>query len=90
MLYICHCIITIIVSLATWYNHAAPGWFLDIRIYQLVIQLFVFTVPTSSFKPTPEIPAFQFVGSIDRNGSADKASLKQGDFLIEVSYVSYH
>jgi len=42
-------------------------------------------VPTSTFKPTPEIPAFQFVGSIDPNGSADKASLKVGDYLIEVS-----
>ena len=52
-----------------------------------IYSLFVFNlVPTSTFKPTPEIPAFQFVGSIDRNGSAEKASLKEGDYLIEVSF----
>jgi len=44
-------------------------------------------VPSSTFKPTPEIPAFQFVGSVDRDGSADKASLKVGDYLIEVCLV---
>jgi len=53
----------------------------------LDVNVFVFDlVSTSTFKPTPEIPAFQFVGSIDRNGSAEKASLKEGDYLIEVSF----
>ena len=55
-------------------------------MYHLIHILIFNLVPTSKFKPTPEVPAFQFVGSIDRNGSAEKASLKEGDYLIEVSF----
>lgn len=55
-------------------------------LHRHVLFVFNFLVPSCKFKPTPEIPAFQFVGSIDRNGSAEKASLKEGDYLIEVSF----
>lgn len=60
---------------------------LILRYQTIAYNNYVFIlVPTSIFKPTPEVPAFQFVGSIDRNGSADKASLKEGDYLIEVCH----
>ena len=37
------------------------------------------------FNPTPEVPALQYVGSVEQGGAADEAGLKTGDFIVEVS-----
>ena len=36
------------------------------------------------FEPTPEIPALQFLESVDKESNADKAGLKPLDFVLEV------
>ena len=36
------------------------------------------------FHPTPEVPALQYVGSVEENGAASEAGLSAGDFIIEV------
>uniref|UniRef100_A0A1X7UNN6 SH3 and multiple ankyrin repeat domains protein 3 n=1 Tax=Amphimedon queenslandica TaxID=400682 RepID=A0A1X7UNN6_AMPQE len=39
-------------------------------------------------KLTPEIPALQYVGRIDKGSSADMSGLQKGDFIIEVNGVN--
>lgn len=39
---------------------------------------------TMQFQPSPEVPALQYIGSVEENGAAAEAGLKAGDFLIEV------
>ncbi len=36
------------------------------------------------FQPSPEVPALQYVGSVEEKGAAAEAGLKTGDFIIEV------
>ena len=36
------------------------------------------------FTPTPQVPALQYIGSVEKEGAADMAGLKSGDFLLEV------
>ena len=51
----------------------------------------VFLTPLNSatkamrFTPTPQVPALQYIGSVEKGGSADIAGLSTGDFLLEVS-----
>jgi SH3 and multiple ankyrin repeat domains protein len=37
------------------------------------------------FQPTPSFPALQFLDSIEKGSNADKAGLKQNDYVLEVS-----
>lgn len=37
------------------------------------------------FQPSPQVPALQYIGSVEPGGAADQAGLCTGDFLIEVS-----
>ncbi|XP_065054092.1 SH3 and multiple ankyrin repeat domains protein 2-like [Rhopilema esculentum] len=37
------------------------------------------------FTPTPEFPALQYIGEVDKGGTADKIGLKPGDFVLEVN-----
>ena len=37
------------------------------------------------FRPTAEFPALQYLDSIDPGSAADRAGLKAGDFILEVS-----
>ena len=37
-----------------------------------------------NFIPTPEFPALQYFDSVDKGGSAEKAGLRPGDFILEV------
>jgi len=39
------------------------------------------------FEPTPEVPALQFLESVDRDSNADKAGLKPLDFVLEINNV---
>ena len=39
----------------------------------------------ATFKPTADIPALQYIGSVDAGSVAEKAGLKKGDFLLSVS-----
>jgi hypothetical protein len=39
----------------------------------------------SKFEPSPEIPALQFLESVDKDSNADKAGLKPYDFILEVN-----
>jgi hypothetical protein len=38
------------------------------------------------FQPTPSFPALQFLDSIEKGSNADKAGLKQHDYVLEVSF----
>ena len=40
-----------------------------------------------TFRPTPQVPALQYIGNVEPGGSADLAGLKTGDFLLEVCTV---
>lgn len=44
---------------------------------------------TVNFVPTPEIPALQYFEGVDMNGMGMRAGLKPGDFLLEVTVLSY-
>lgn len=52
----------------------------------LKLTLTFVTVATRAmeFHPTPEVPALQYVGSVEENGAASEAGLSAGDFIIEV------
>lgn len=39
---------------------------------------------TLNFVPTPEIPARQYIESVDAGSAAEKAGLEAGDFILEV------
>jgi len=36
------------------------------------------------FHPSPQVPALQYVGSVEEAGAADLAGLRTGEFIIEV------
>ena len=36
------------------------------------------------FHPSPQVPALQYVGSVEEGGAADLAGLRTGEFIIEV------
>ncbi len=38
------------------------------------------------FQPTPSFPALQFLDSIEKGSNADKAGLKQNDYVLEVNF----
>ena len=37
------------------------------------------------FSPTMEFPALQYLERVDKDSMADKAGLRRGDFILEVS-----
>lgn len=39
------------------------------------------------FQPTPSFPALQFLDSIEKGSNADKAGLKQNDYVLEVTFL---
>lgn len=39
------------------------------------------------FEPTPEVPALQFLESVDKDSNADKAGLKPLDFVLEINNI---
>ena len=39
------------------------------------------------FQPTPSFPALQFLDSIEKGSNADRAGLKQNDYVLEVSFI---
>ncbi|XP_075242687.1 uncharacterized protein LOC142337400 isoform X4 [Convolutriloba macropyga] len=49
--------------------------------YGFVIRGAMASVP--NFIPTPEFPALQYFDSVDKGGSAEKAGLRPGDFILE-------
>ena len=42
-------------------------------------------VPRLNFVPTPEFPALQYFGELEKGGQADLQGVKTGDFILEVS-----
>lgn len=42
------------------------------------------------FQPTPSFPALQFLDSIEKGSNAEKAGLKQNDYVLEVSFLFLH
>ena len=48
---------------------------------------FLLAVNVAKFKPSPNVPALQYVARVDKNGAAENAGLEKGDFIIEVSKV---
>lgn len=40
--------------------------------------------PIAEFTPSPAFPAVQYLESVDPNGPAYEAGLRDGDFIIEV------
>ena len=42
-------------------------------------------VPRLNFVPTPEFPALQYFGELEKGGQADLHGVKTGDFILEVS-----
>ena len=37
------------------------------------------------FRPTPQVPALQYIGNVEPGGAAAEAGLCTGDFLLEVN-----
>ena len=42
-------------------------------------------VPYIDFVPTPQYPALQYIGDVDKGGVAERAGLKAGDFVLEIN-----
>lgn len=42
-------------------------------------------VPRLNFVPTPEFPALQYFGEVEKGRQADLQRVKSGDFILEVS-----
>ncbi|CAF3564455.1 unnamed protein product [Rotaria socialis] len=40
------------------------------------------------FQPSPSFPALQFLGSIEKGSNADKAGLKQNDYVLEINGIN--
>ncbi|ELU12708.1 hypothetical protein CAPTEDRAFT_129833, partial [Capitella teleta] len=40
---------------------------------------------TLDFQPSPDFPALQYLDKVDKSSMADRAGLKQGDFLLEIN-----
>lgn len=45
---------------------------------------------TLDFSPSPDFPALQYLDKVDKGSMADRAGLKQGDFLLEVSLIAIY
>lgn len=43
------------------------------------------TVVGTSFQPSPSFPALQFLDTIEKGSNAEKAGLKQHDYVLEVT-----
>ncbi len=54
------------------------------KIFQLCDCVYTAT-KAMQFQPSPEVPALQYVGSVEQGGAAAEAGLMSGDFIIEVS-----
>jgi hypothetical protein len=50
---------------------------------------FIFLVAGKLFQPSPSFPALQFLDSIEKGSNADKAGLKQNDYVLEVNQFSF-
>ena len=46
--------------------------------------LFAAQVPRLNFEPTPEFPALQYFGELEKGGQAEVKGIKAGDFILEV------
>ena len=42
-------------------------------------------VPRLNFEPTPEFPALQYFGELEKGGEAETKGVRAGDFILEVS-----
>lgn len=42
-------------------------------------------VPHIDFTPSPQFPALQYIGEVDKGGVAEKAGLRPGDFVLEIN-----
>ena len=61
-------------------------------LFTSCLLLFVYCLPaqnqatsTLDFKPTADFPALQYLDRVDHDSVADRAGLKAGDFVLEVS-----
>lgn len=39
------------------------------------------------FRPSPDVPALQYIGNVEPDGAAAEAGLCTGDFLLEVGQI---
>ena len=42
-------------------------------------------IPHIEFQPSPQFPALQYIGEVDKGGIAEKAGLRAGDFVLEIN-----
>ena len=42
-------------------------------------------MPRLNFEPTPEFPALQYFGELEKGGQAEMKGIRTGDFILEVS-----
>ncbi len=60
---------------------------LEVKILNNLNKIFSFfsiIVAGKLFQPTPSFPALQFLDSIEKGSNADKAGLKQNDYVLQV------
>ncbi len=55
-----------------------------IKLKYKIKKKFFMIVPGKLFQPTPSFPALQFLDSIEKGSNADKAGLKQNDYVLQV------
>ena len=48
---------------------------------------FVIAITGGSFRPSPSVPALQYVAVVESESAAAEAGLQPGDFIIQVRYV---
>jgi len=53
---------------------------------KIIQQKFLLIVAGKLFQPSPSFPALQFLDSIEKGSNADKAGLKQNDYVLQVNF----
>ena len=59
---------------------------LILLVFKKLNKKFFLIVAGKLFQPSPSFPALQFLDSIEKGSNADKAGLKQNDYVLEVNF----
>ena len=66
------------------------GRYVETMIIIITYFFLISATKAMRFTPTPQVPALQYIGSVEKGSSSDLAGLQTGDFLLEVSPLLSH